>query len=146
MRLSRPSRSGIIALIALASASVSTAAYADSGTIRISVVKGGWLIGASGGNGALDFHGHRYPLTVGGLSVGLVFGVSKTRLSGRVGHIRQPSDVEGVYGAAGAGVAVVKGARTIVLTNEKGAVMTLQGREVGLLVNADLSGLAISLK
>ena len=146
MRLSRPSRTSIIALIALAAASFSSAAYADSGTIRISVVKGGWLIGASGGNGALDFHGQRYPLTVGGLSVGLVFGVSKTRLSGRVSHIRQPSDVEGVYGAAGAGVAVVKGARAIVLTNEKGAVMTLQGREVGLLLNADLSGLAIALK
>jgi len=146
MRRAQKPLTAVFAMIALATTGVWSTASADSGAIRITVLKGGWLIGASGGNGALDFHGQRYPLSVGGVSVGLVFGVSKSRLSGRVSHIRQPSDVEGVYGAAGAGVAVVKGARTIVLTNEKGAVMTLQGREVGLLVNADLSGLAISLK
>jgi hypothetical protein len=33
-----------------------------------------------------------------------------------------------------------------VLTNEKGAVLTMQGRQAGLMVNADLSGLAISLR
>jgi hypothetical protein len=67
-------------------------------------------------------------------------------LSGRVSHIRSPSDVEGVYGAAGAGAAIVGGARAIVLTNHKGAVLELSGRQVGLMVNVDLSGLAISLR
>lgn len=146
MRRALTPRSGFIAIMALAIASLSSAALADSGSIRISVVKGGWIIGGSGGNGVLSFHGQRYPLSIGGLSVGLLFGVSQTNLSGRVSHIREASDVAGVYGAAGAGVAVVKGKRAIVLTNEKGAVMTLQGREVGLLANADLSGLVISLK
>jgi hypothetical protein len=51
----------------------------------------------------------------------------------------------GVYGAAGAGLAVGTGARAIVLTNQKGAVLELSGRQVGLLANADLSGLAITL-
>jgi hypothetical protein len=37
-------------------------------------------------------------------------------------------------------------ARAIVLRNEKGAVLTLSGRQVGLIANADLSGLAISLQ
>jgi hypothetical protein len=36
--------------------------------------------------------------------------------------------------------------RGIVLTNEKGAVLELSGRQTGLMVNADLSGLAISLR
>ena len=53
-------------------------------------------------------------------------------------HISRPSDVEGVYGAAGAGAAIGTGARAIVLTNEKGAVLELSGRETGLMVNADL--------
>src|SRR4030042_2004226 len=56
-----------------------------------------------------------------------------------------PADVAGVYGGAGAGAALVVGARAIVLRNEKGAVLTLSGRQVGLIANADLSGLAISL-
>ena len=51
-----------------------------------------------------------------------------------------------MYGAAGAGLAVGRGASGIVLTNQKGAVLELSGREVGLLANADLSGLAISVR
>jgi hypothetical protein len=33
-----------------------------------------------------------------------------------------------------------------VLRNEKGAVLTLTGRQVGLQVNLDLSGLSISVR
>ena len=122
------------------------AAHADSGSVTITVYKGGWFIGGSAGGGTLYFHGRRYPLSVGGISYGLVFGGSKTVLHGRVSNIRRPSDVAGVYGAAGAGAAVGHGARAIVLTNQKGAVLELSGRQVGLMANADLSGLAITLK
>ena len=146
MQISSGFRAGLIALMAMAGASVSSVAHADSGTIRISVLKGGWFIGASGGSGTLTFHGQRYRLSIGGLSAGLVFGASQTYLSGRVSHINRPSDVEGVYVAGGAGAAVGVGVRAIVLTNEKGAVLELSGRQTGLMVNADLSGLAISLR
>jgi hypothetical protein len=121
-------------------------ANADSGGITLTVYKAGWFIGGSGGSGTLTFHGRRYRLGVGGIDVGLVFGGSKTVLRGRVSHIRRASDVAGVYGAAGAGLAVVRGARAIVLTNEKGAVLELSGRQVGLMANADLSGLALTIK
>jgi hypothetical protein len=144
MRISSVFRAGLIALMAMLGASLSSAAYADSGTIRISVVKGGWIIGASGGSGTLNFHGRRYPLSVGGVSWGLVFGASQTYLSGRVRNISRPSEVAGVYGAGGAGAAVGRGVRAIVPTNEKGAVLELSGRQTGLMVNIDLSGLAIS--
>jgi hypothetical protein len=56
------------------------------------------------------------------------------------------SDVNGVYGAAGAGVAVGRGAGGIVLTNQNGAVLSLSGRQAGLIVAADLNGLVISLR
>jgi hypothetical protein len=36
--------------------------------------------------------------------------------------------------------------RAIVLTHAKGAVLELSGRRTGLMLNADLSGLAISLR
>ncbi len=127
-------------------ACVSSAAYADSGFVRISVVKGGWFIGANGGWGTLIFHGRRYPLSVGGVDAGLVFGLSETTFYGRVSHIRRASDVAGVYGAAGAGAALVVGARMIELTNDKGALLQLQGRQIGLIANLDLSGLVISLR
>jgi hypothetical protein len=137
-------RTGLFALMALAGAS--TAARADSGSVQISVLKGGWVIGASGGSGTLTFKGRRYPLSIGGLSYGFVFGGSQTYLSGRVSNITRASDIAGVYGAAGAGAVVGGGVRGIVMRNEKGAVLELSGRQTGLMLNADLSGLAISLR
>jgi hypothetical protein len=139
-------RSAFVTLIAVALLGLSSFAHADSGTIRISVLKGGWFIGASGGSGTLTFHGRRYPLSIGGLSAGLVFGASQTYLSGRVSNINLASDVAGVYGAGGAGAALGRGVRAIVLTNQRGAVLELSGRQTGLMLNADLSGLAISLR
>ena len=38
------------------------------------------------------------------------------------------------------------GAGAIVLTNQNGAVLTLSGRQMGLIVAADLNGLVISLR
>jgi hypothetical protein len=40
---------------------------------------------------------------------------------------------------------IMGGAGPIVLSNQKGAVLSLSGRQVGLMVNVDLSGMAISL-
>jgi hypothetical protein len=125
---------------------LSPASYADSGTVTLTIYKGGWIIGASGGTGSLYFRDRYYALSTGGLDYGLIFGGSKTVLHGRVSNIWRPSDVAGVYGAAGAGLAVGTGARAIVLTNQKGAVLELTGRQVGLLANLDLSGLAITLE
>jgi hypothetical protein len=146
MLLSHRFRVGLIALMALIGASLSSAARADSGYIHISVVKGGWFLGAHGGWGTLVFHGRHYRLSVGGIDAGLVFGASQTELWGRVINIRTPGDVTGVYGAAGAGAALGIGARVIALSNDKGAILQLQGRQIGLIANLDLSGLAISLR
>jgi hypothetical protein len=131
---------------ALALASVSSAARADEGTISFKVLKAGWVIGASGGSGTLTFHGRSYPISIGGLSAGFVFGGSETYFRGTVSHIGSAGDVSGVYGAAGAGAAIGRGAQAIVLTNEKGAVLSLTGRQIGLQVNLDLSGLSITVR
>ena len=146
MRISSGFRAALIALTALTGVSLASAARADEGTIRISVVKAGWVIGGSGGSGVLNFHGRSYPLSIGGISYGIVFGASQTDLRGRVRNIRRPSDVAGVYGAAGAGLAIGRGASAIVLTNQNGAILELSGRQTGLIANADLSGLAISMR
>jgi hypothetical protein len=147
MRIASGFRAALIALsVALAGLASSSGARADSGHIEFSVLKAGWIIGASGGSGTLYFHGRRFPITIGGLSAGFVFGASETHFRGTVSHIRSPYDVAGVYGAAGAGGAVGAGAQFIVLQNEKGAVLTLSGRQVGLQINADVSGLSISVR
>jgi hypothetical protein len=146
MKLSSAVRGALFALVALVAAGLSSTARADSGTVSLTIYKGGWFIGGSGGGGTLTFRGRSYPLSAGGIDYGLVFGGSKTILRGVVKNINRPSDVAGVYGAAGAGLAIGGGARAIILTNQKGAVLELSGRQVGLMANADLSGLAITLK
>lgn len=151
MRASSRFRAAFIAAIAfmsigLSSAALMTPALADSGAISFSVIKGGWFVGASAGRGVLRFHGRIHPISIGGLSAGLIFGGSQTTFRGTVSNIRSPYDVAGVYAAAGAGGAIGVGGQAIVLQNEKGAILTLTGLQIGLQVNADLSGLAISVK
>ena len=144
MKISSVIRVALLALVSIAGSSLPS--YADGGTVSLVIYKAGWVIGGSGGGGVLNFHGRSYALSTGGLDYGLVFGGSKTVLHGTVSNIYRPSDVAGVYAAAGAGIAVGRGARAIVLTNQKGAVLNLSGHQVGLMANADLSGLAITLK
>ena len=146
MKMSSTIRVALVALSALAGAALPSVSHAESGTVSLTIYKAGWIIGGSGGGGTLNFRGRRYGLSAGGLDYGLVFGGSKTELRGRVSNINQPSDIAGVYGAAGAGLAVGGGARAIVLTNQKGAVLELSGQQVGLMANVDLSGLAVTLK
>ncbi|AZO58523.1 MAG: hypothetical protein EOQ55_15415 [Mesorhizobium sp.] len=139
-------RSAAIAVIAAVGVSFASAAHADSGTIRFSIYKAAFFIGGAGGEGTLTFRGRNYPISIGGISGGLAFGASKTYFKGTVRHIRRARDVAGVYGAAGGGGALGRGAQVIVMTNDKGAELQLTGRQVGLQINADLSGMTIGLK
>lgn len=139
-------KSLMVAIVALVATALSSTAFADSGTVRISFIKAGWVIGGSVGSGTLTFRGRTYPLSIGGLSWGLTFGGSQTNLHGRVSNINRPSDIEGVYGAAGAGATVIRGPQAIILTNQNGALLELSGRQTGLMINLDLSGMALSLR
>ncbi|MBB3656671.1 hypothetical protein FHX15_001899 [Rhizobium sp. BK650] len=146
MKISSRFRLATVAVIAATGVGFASGAHADSGTIRFSVYKAAFFVGGSGGDGTLTFHGHKYPISIGGISGGLAFGASKTYFQGTVRNIRRAQDVAGVYGAAGGGGAVGKGAQVIVMTNNKGAELELTGRQVGLQVNADISGMSISVK
>jgi hypothetical protein len=130
MQLSSAIRAALIVLTVTGAGL--TTVYADFGSIRFNVIKAGFVVGGSGGSGTLVFHGRRYPISID--------------FVGTVSNIRTPFDVNGVYGAAGAGVAVGPGAGGIVLANQNGAVLTLSGRQMGLIVAADLNGLVISLR
>jgi len=139
-------RAALVALCAVAGVAATPTALADGGTISFRVVKAGFVIGGSAGSGTLNFHGRPYHISIGGLSYGFTFGGSVINFHGTVSNIRGPSDVAGVYAAGGLGAAAgSRGAGAIVLTNQKGAVLSLTGREAGLIVAADLNGLAITI-
>jgi hypothetical protein len=139
-------RAAVAALGVLAGLSLPSAAQAETCSISFTVLKAGWVVGGTGGSGVLRCGAHSYPITVGGISWGIMFGASETRFNGTATFGGSPYNVAGVYGAGGAGAAVGAGAQVIALTNDKGAVLSLTGRQVGLQINADLSGLAISMR
>ena len=138
-------RIALAALAAFIVLSVPPAAQADVGTVRLNFVKAGFVIGGAAGSGTLTFRGRTYRIAIGGLSYGFTFGGSQTYLHGRVSNIFRPQDIEGVYGAAGAGGTVIRGPQAIILTNQRGAVLELSGVQTGLMVNLDLSGMGLTL-
>ncbi|WP_201832594.1 hypothetical protein [Microvirga zambiensis] len=146
MKLQYTLRYGLIALAAAFAPLLTSPAWAATGTVRIEIVKAGFIVGVGGGSGTLTFVGRRYPLKVGGLSVGATIGASKADLVGRAYNLRQASDIAGTYTSVGAAVAAGGGVSSIRLQNAKGVVLELRGRNIGLEFNANVSGVEISLR
>lgn len=121
-------------------------AHAENGTVRLKFFKAGWFVGAQGGSGILSYRDQIHALNIGGLSAGLTFGGSMTDLVGTVRNLRSPYDINGVYTAVGAGIAVGAGARAIQMQNARGVILTLKGEQIGLQADLDLSGMSITIK
>jgi len=136
----------VVSGIAMASGSVLTPAEAATGSIALHIASAGFIIGVSGGSGILTFRGLQYPLSVGGISAGATIGASGTDLIGTASNLHQPADITGVYSAIGAGLAVAGGRSAAQLTNARGVVLRLRGRQIGFMFSLDLSGMSISLR
>jgi len=137
---------GLVALAVTASPVLATPGWAATGTVRIEVVKAGFIVGVGGGRGVLVFQGRRYSLSVGGLSLGATIGASKADLVGRAYNLHRATDIVGTYSAVGGGVAVGGGASGIRLQNARGVVLELRGRNIGLELNANVSGVEIGMR
>ena len=118
----------------------------SSGRIRIDIVSGGFIIGGSGGSGTLTVGSKSYPLSIGGLSLGVTIGLARARLHGQVYNLRNARDIEGTYSAMDAGYALVGGRKTARLRNSRGVILELRGRQIGIEATLDVSGIQISLK
>jgi hypothetical protein len=132
--------------LVLATGCILSPAEAATGSIALHIVSAGFIVGVSGGSGVLTFRGRQYPLSIGGISAGATIGASGADLIGTASNLSQASDIEGVYSAIGAGLAVAGGRKAAQLSNARGVVLRLRGRQVGFMFSLDLSGLQISLK
>jgi hypothetical protein len=128
-----------------ASIGFATPSHAITGTVRVTVAKAGYILGAGGGRGTLTFRHRNYPFTVQGLSLGLTAGASINKLVGRADYINELSDFSGSYGVVGAGAALVGGVSGVQLKNDKGVIITLQGPKGGLEVSANITRVVITL-
>jgi hypothetical protein len=142
----RKHRSNWIAVMALALAvGVAAPSHAITGTVRVTVAKAGFIVGAGGGRRTLTFRHRNYPFTVQGLSLGLTAGASINKLVGRADYINELSDFAGTYSVVGAGGALIGGVGGAQLKNDKGVVITLQGPKGGLEVSANVTKVVITL-
>ena len=149
LRLFRVMKFGAVmlagALIMVAASTESRAQTGTTGTVRIQIVKAGFIVGVGGGKGTLTFNGKSYPLSIGGVSVGTI-GVATVNLVGTARNLRTAADIAGTCGAASASVAIVGGAKVATLKNEKGVVLEVHGVQLGLEASLSLSGMTIALQ
>src|SRR5499427_7798146 len=139
-RLVRLALAGLLVIGTLPSA-----AWAETGSVRVVFTKGGFIVG--GGEGVLIFRGHRYPFTVSGMSVGFTIGASTTQLTGQALNLRSPGDIQGSYAVLGAGGALAAGAGGVQLQNSQtGVILQLAGGKVGAELSASVGGVTITLK
>ena len=137
---------GAAALALLGAAGGALAQPKPTATIAFDIFKAGFIIGGSGGSGMLTYQGRNYPLNIGGVSLGATIGVTKAELAGEVYNLKRPEDITGTYTAAQAGFAVAGGNKVAALRNAKGVQVKVRGKQIGLALEADLSGLQIELK
>ena len=119
--------------------------HAITGTVRVTVAKAGFIVGAGGGKGVLTFRHRNYPFTVQGLSLGLTAGASINKLVGRAEYINELDDFAGTYSVVGGGGALVGGVGGVQLRNAKGVIITLRGPKGGLELSANITKVVITL-
>jgi hypothetical protein len=134
-----------IAALTSVSLAAATPSQAQTCSIRLHIVKAGFIVGAGGGSGTLVCHGRPYRLSVGGIGLGSL-GVAAADLAGTASNVQNPASVAGTYGAAGAGVTFVGGGQVATLQNGNGVVLQLSGGQVGFQVSLGLAGMTLALR
>ena len=85
---------GSLLLLPLAAGAVeASAAAGNSGRIAFRITRAGLIVGVGGGTGTLTFNGKKYPLSIGGISLGATIGIASADFVGRARHLRRASDL-----------------------------------------------------
>ena len=130
----------------VASASLSTASQAETGSVRVVFTKAGFIVGVGGGRGILTFRGHKYLFRVSGMSFGATIGASTNKMIGQALNMRAPGDIAGSYSTIGAGGALAGGVGGVQLQNAKGVILQLHGVKAGVELSASVGGVEITME
>ena len=137
---------GLGLLCLLLVTSVVAARDVPSGTISLSATSMAAGVGAQWGDGTLTLNnGKTYRFTVQGLEVGGV-GFADLHAQGTIYNLRRVSDLNGLYVAADANVAVGSGPGTQTMRNEHGVVINLSSEQQGVKLTLGGQGVRITLK
>lgn len=100
----------------------------------------------AGGTGNLEFRGHSYPFTIGGLGVGGV-GASAIDATGEVYNLRDVSRFAGEYGQVRYGFALGQMSNgDLWLQNAAGVIMHLRAQRTGLMLSLGGDAVVVSMR
>jgi hypothetical protein len=105
-------------------------------------------VGATQGEGVLNFQGKNYPFTISGLSL-VDVGISKFTGAGKVYDLRSPRDLAGTYAAAQSTFAIAGGATAMSMKNGNGVnivILKNEGQESGTQLSVGPAGMTITMK
>ena len=105
-------------------------------------------VGASWGEGVLNFQGKTYPFSISGLSL-VDVGMSNFTGAGKVYDLRSPGDLSGSYGAVESTFAIAGGNTAMSMKNQNGVTIVVlknDGQESGTQLSLGAGGMKINLK
>ena len=102
-------------------------------------------VGFSWGKGTLTYHGHDYPISVKGLSLGKV-GITGVTASGEVHHLKRLQDFDGNYTGVGAGITLAGGRSAVTMKNQNGVRIRLISTTRGADITIGGGGVDMRLK
>jgi opacity protein-like surface antigen len=135
----------VAALICLSTSAVAADKKTPDGTVKLSEGSVAAGIGWSWGHGTLTYQGKTYKFKIEGLSIGEV-GMTKGEATGNVYDLKSLDDFDGVYGAAGAGIAVQEGKGATALINPKKVQIVLTSQTKGATLKVAAEGLKVKLE
>ena len=119
--------------------------YSQRGSVHLTVVKAGFIVGTGSGTGTLDYQGRTYRLRVSSFGFGTI-GVSGGKLVGTAYNLRTAADIAGTYKTVAAGLTVGAGGQVGRFQNANGVILELVGAQLGLAVSLGSAGMTIALQ
>ena len=105
-------------------------------------------VGASWGDGMLNFQGKNYPFSISGISL-VDIGLSDFTGAGKVYDMKNPGDLSGTYGAVESTFAIAGGNTAMSMKNQNGVTIVIlknDGQESGTQLSLGPGGMKINLK
>jgi hypothetical protein len=134
-----------VTLIGLSVFAVAADKRTPDATVKLSEGSVAAGIGWSWGHGTLNYQGKTYKFKIEGLTVGEL-GMTRAEATGNVYDLKSLDDFDGVYGAAGAGIAVQEGKGATALINPKKVQIVLTSQTKGATLKVAAEGLKVKLE
>ena len=119
-----------------------------SGLVTLNMKSVALGVGATQGDGILNYQGKSYPFSISGLSL-VDVGISNFTGAGKVYDLKSPQDLAGTYGASQATFAIAGGATAMSMKNDKGVTIVVlknEGQESGTQLKIGPAGMKIMMK